>query len=219
MKIKKLLPVMLTVALVAVIGVGATLAYFTDKDDATNVITMGKVDIDLTEKDTEGVSELTEEGLKFDNVVPGDALPKAPKVTLANDSEDAYVRMIVKFEGLNADQINDLLVAKDNETPANIVINDGWKLVESKDENGVVTYCYYYNTKLTAGQSVTLFETVNIPAVWGNEIAGGEFKILVGAEAVQADNFETELVKDEAGNIIGWGDVAIAVYPVVTDAE
>ncbi len=47
MKKKKILTMVAAVALVAVIGVGATLAYFTDKDSKTNVVTMGKVDIDL----------------------------------------------------------------------------------------------------------------------------------------------------------------------------
>lgn len=46
---KKLLVVTMVLAMVAVLAVGGTLAYFTDTDVATNVFTVGNVDIDLTE--------------------------------------------------------------------------------------------------------------------------------------------------------------------------
>ena len=52
---KKLTAIFLCVALVAIAVVGASLAYFTDKDEATNTFTMGNVKIDLQEifdKDT-----------------------------------------------------------------------------------------------------------------------------------------------------------------------
>ena len=48
MKKRNLLISLLSLALVAVIGVGATLAYFTDKTDTKkNTFTTGKVDIVL----------------------------------------------------------------------------------------------------------------------------------------------------------------------------
>lgn len=46
---KKLTAIFLCVALVAIAIVGASLAYFTDKDEATNTFTMGNVKIDLQE--------------------------------------------------------------------------------------------------------------------------------------------------------------------------
>ena len=49
MKKKSLVSLLAAVSLVAVVGVGSTLAYFTDSDVATNVVTMGHVDIVLTE--------------------------------------------------------------------------------------------------------------------------------------------------------------------------
>ena len=48
---------------------------------------------------------------------------------------------------------------------------------------------------------------VTIPTEWGNEIAGITFNINVKAEFIQSDNFTP--VTDEAGNITGWGNVAI----------
>ena len=47
---KKLTAIFLCVALVAVAIVGASLAYFTDTDEATNTFTVGNVEIDLIEQ-------------------------------------------------------------------------------------------------------------------------------------------------------------------------
>ena len=46
---KKLIAIFLCVALVAIAIVGASLAYFTDTDKATNTFTVGNVKIDLIE--------------------------------------------------------------------------------------------------------------------------------------------------------------------------
>lgn len=45
---KKIMAVCLTVCLAAVAVIGGTLAYFTDKDEAENVFTVGNVNIDLS---------------------------------------------------------------------------------------------------------------------------------------------------------------------------
>ena len=43
MKNKRIIITIMAAVLVAVIGVGATLAYFTDSDEAKNVLTLGAV--------------------------------------------------------------------------------------------------------------------------------------------------------------------------------
>ena len=49
------------VAMVLTVAIGGTLAYFTDRDEATNVITMGKVHISLVETtDSTGEKEYTD---------------------------------------------------------------------------------------------------------------------------------------------------------------
>ena len=50
---KKILSIALVVAMVAVIAAGS-LAYFTDKDDATNTFTVGNVNINLLEQERDG---------------------------------------------------------------------------------------------------------------------------------------------------------------------
>ena len=49
MRKKKLAALLVSAALIGVIALGGTLAYFTDKDEAKNVITLGKVDGELEE--------------------------------------------------------------------------------------------------------------------------------------------------------------------------
>lgn len=181
MKKKKLVSMLMAVVLVGAIGVGATLAYFTDKEAKTNVITMGHVDIDLDEPNYEG----DEENNEVKDIVPGQTIVKDPTITVAEDSQDAYVRATLAFEDLSEEQIAQLMEG--------ITINDGWKL--SGDY-------YYYNAVVAAGESVTLFDEVVIPEKWGNEVADLTFKIIVGAEAIQADNFEP--VTDDEGMITAW---------------
>ena len=65
MKNKKLLTAATSVALVAVVGVGATLAYFTDSEEQTNVVNMGHVDIDLTETSNSDNAVMIEDGIQF----------------------------------------------------------------------------------------------------------------------------------------------------------
>ena len=55
---KKILVLCLVVALAVTAVVGGTLAYFTDKDEATNTFTAGGVDIALIEQERDGHGEL-----------------------------------------------------------------------------------------------------------------------------------------------------------------
>lgn len=98
----------MALCIVAIIAVGATLAYFTDKDNRTNVFTVGNVEIELIEQQrTEKGDDLEgfEDGKKLYPLV-GSAqgekdqfgMPTAKNyvdkmVTIANTgSEDAYIR-------------------------------------------------------------------------------------------------------------------------------
>lgn len=104
---KKVFSVTLVAILVALISVNGSLAYFTDNDIKTNVFTMGKVDIDITEKadgdlDGDGTpdtgikagTELKEDptdtnkitGYAYDDVLPTQTLHKEVTINLAVDN-------------------------------------------------------------------------------------------------------------------------------------
>lgn len=104
---KKITALCLCVALLAVAVVGASLAYFTDTDNATNTFTVGNVAIDLIEQERDGNGGLKafENGKKLSPIV-GSAqgekddygMPTAKNyvdkmVTIQNTgSEAAYIR-------------------------------------------------------------------------------------------------------------------------------
>lgn len=186
---RKLLVVLASLTLIGVTALGVTLAYFTDADSKRNVITMGKVDVSLEEPEFSKNPDNTVE-----NVKPGDVITKDPTIFVAEDSEDAYIRVKFQPSELTDVQFQQLLEG--------ININqDLWVL----GDGGY----YYYQKKVTAGdQPIIFFDEVKIPPVWGNETSQLKFNLDISVEAIQADNFETQLVMDGT-KVIGWGEVDI----------
>lgn len=185
MKKKSIISLIAAVSLIAVIGVGSTLAYFTDNDTATNVVTMGHVEIELDEPQ---FSEENENNT-IEDVVPNQEITKDPTITVVAGSESCYLRAKIEIsETLTAEQTAELL--------ENINIGEKWVL----SEDG---YYYYQNKveKSDKDQKVVLFDKVVIPELWGNEVANLTFEINVSAEAIQADNF---VPTETDGKITGW---------------
>lgn len=92
---RKALLISLAVALVAMMALGVTLAYFTDKDQATNTFVAGNVKIALHEDNKEGkVDEEYQEWLAEQVLIPGNNKTNtiAKNVTVENTGKnDAYV--------------------------------------------------------------------------------------------------------------------------------
>lgn len=143
---KKILLVAMSLLCVAVLAVGGTLAYFTDKDYATNVMTLGGVEIMQNEqqRDEEGNLEDFENNkpmmpavdARADNepiVVDGYFHPDYKNVvdkivTVTNEApegainKDAYVRTIIAFETATEYVENSKEVRRDAETIFNTYI-------------------------------------------------------------------------------------------------
>lgn len=168
--------------------------YFTDKDTKQNVITLGKVDGSLNETTNDPDAEETPGGIEYDKIKPGQDLSKIPTVTLASDSEDAYLRMKVDIKGLEA---------FDGYTQA---IEDGLD-IGTDWVKGTDGYYYYQKRMAKNETSSAIFTIVKIPNEWGNEVAEATFTIDLQAELIQADNFTP--VSDTAGKIVSWGTVNI----------
>ena len=184
MKKRALITTTAAVALVAVVGIGSTLAYFTDTATADNTVTFGHVDISIDEPNFD-----TKDGKKdnaISNVVPGQKITKNPTITVDETSETAYLRAkIVLDENLTDEEKADL--------ENGIALASGWK----KSTDGY----YYYNNKVKAGKSVVFFKEVTIPEKWDNKFANKSITIDVQAEAIQADSFKPHKT---AGKIDGW---------------
>ncbi len=80
---KKSLVLVLSLVLALAVGLGGTLAFFTDRDSETNIFTVGNVDIDLSEDFEQGAE-----------LIPGNKIEKVPVITNVGNNE-AYVWMTV----------------------------------------------------------------------------------------------------------------------------
>ena len=161
-KHKALLLSMCAVRLVAVSVFGA-LAYLTDKDTVTNTFTVGSVGLKLDEADvkTDGSYEADHDTRVQANeyhLLPGHTYYKDPTVTVDAKSEDTYVRMMVKVEGIEslkaampADKfptfyngelflLQNLCVNEDDELTWD---NDVWKY-ETFHTTGTYANCYEF---------------------------------------------------------------------------
>lgn len=187
--------VVLSVAAAALIGtlaVGGTLAWFTDTETATNVVTTGKVDILWNENGTDIVGDET--GLNLgENLVPGKTMPK--KAYVKNDGKsDAYIRAKILInvtemkgteevkvelpEGKNWSDYLDITGMK--------TTGDGGVWSTTADANGY----YYYNEIVGSGKATADFMTsVTLKAEeMNNFFADKKISIVLDAEAIQADN-------------------------------
>ena len=108
---KSLLVLAVTLSMVAILAIGGTLAYFTDKTEVvSNTFSVGKVEITLDEavvepidgtNDYEATDERTEKGNEY-KLYPGIVVPKDPTIHVAEESNEAYVaaKVTVTCKGL-----------------------------------------------------------------------------------------------------------------------
>ena len=184
---KKISIVICSIALVALIAVGATLALFTDKAEIDNVVTMGNVQISLTEPG------FVHEDNTITNVMPGQEITKDPTITNDGD-QDAYIRAKLTFTGLEA---ADQALVEEN------LDIDGTQWIKGDDGY------FYLQTALASGDSVKLFNTVTIPLSWDNDYVNASFTLTVTAEAVQAQYYNPTV----DGVINSWTGVEVVEFP------
>ena len=209
MKKQNLKRIGLILSLAAVISVGGSLAYFTDTDTKTNVLTLGKVDGELVETTTETNTSTSSDGgiIYNDPVMPGDVLSKQPDLVLTEDSEDAYARVSIAISGTNSDgtALSAGQQAELEKVTLDINNDEGWY----KGTDGY----YYYNTKLTNDTLATrttakVFNHVYIPGSWDNDMRNVTVSIKIVGQMIQADNFEGQLQHTDS-HISSWGSVDI----------
>lgn len=187
---KKILALVLSIAVVASIAAAGTLAWLTaDGGTVTNTFnvgTQGQVDIVLDEADNANPGERTTKGNTYDDVLPGAALAKDPTVHVAANSADCYVYAKID-NGMAA--------------VADVTINTDWTPIA--DGSNI----YRYKEVVASSETVTdlpaLFTVVNVHTDLTAETLSSQLDgktIVVSAFAIQADNLgENALtVADEA---------------------
>lgn len=164
---KKILTLVLALALVATCAIGGTVAYLIDTKTATNTFTIGNIDIELTG------TTIAASGTKF---VPGQPITANTQVSVKAGSEACY--LFIK-------------VTEENNTVSDVKIidytlkTDGWTAV-----NGVTGYYYRVVVKPTSDSSFDVFSqvTVNANLTKGNvDSISTNPSIVIKAAAIQKD--------------------------------
>lgn len=180
---KKLTLIATAVALGALVVVGATMAYFTSSDTATNVITTGNIAVKVTEHKENG-DEFVGNDNEFKNLVPGAIFYKNPTVKNTGNN-DAIVRAQVNFYKKGEEKPMDAAELK-------AYFPNGIPSLQTKADSNWVKdgdNTFYYNKVLEAGQTTDeIFTTVTISTDWNNDDVNKEFDIKIEVLAVQSEN-------------------------------
>ncbi len=191
MKKKNFLTILLSLALVAVIGVGATLAYLTDNTQTVkNKFAFDDIVITLQENASvpDGQSYLIREnkegtvagtkaiegsdvGVVYSDILPGATVEKNPYITVSESNAHAYVYAYVT--GVAA--------------PLSVTWSNGWTVVEDTDLTG--TLLRREVAKNAAGKYDVFTQVKVDPTANGEETLND---ISIKAYAHQADNTDVD---------------------------
>lgn len=204
---KKILIIAVAACLLALTIAGTSIAYFTDTDAATNVFTVGKVEIQLTEAKVEVDADnwnivktspearVASTGIDYKSIRtlwPGQNIAKDPRIENIG-SEKAYVGAVITVKNVQALLATDEARAAffdggaidDGENTVNWVINGNDLIIfiivdEALDAKNNTTV-----------DSVDLFTSINIDENWNNDNMAmfADFAIEINAYATQEAGF------------------------------
>lgn len=187
--------VWLVVASIAILLIGtmSTLAYFTDQEKVTNTFTVGKVHIDLDEKNVDDtLAGLARDQENQYHLIPGQKYVKDPTVHVVPNSSDCYVYVTVD------NQIAGIEAATEKEgykTIADQMKANGWSALAEKD--GLTVYAYKDTVAQSAAQTdLVVFEEFKVDGEKGTNDSIAKHKdskIIVNAYAIQAAGFDNAL--------------------------
>ena len=227
---KKLVSLCLVLALVLTAVIGGTMAYFTDTEKASNIMTVGNVDINLEEY------KMLEDGTyeAFDSNEAVTMYPmtaeqgyvlnnKVVEVWNTSAEDDAYIRVLVAFEDISDKAAKNIRYAGWEGTG----YEEQSKLYGTKGEfykeltiDGINYDVYVFNVvngdAIPAGGKIYPLQSVWLDKDLEQKDLKGDsnLNILVVAQGVQAANFNTAAeafgatfpLTDE--NIISWFEAA-----------
>ena len=210
----KVFTLALAVCMIAILSMGS-LAWFTDTDEVKNDfhITNSENGADAIfsvnvweQKDTNGDGdfneagdvEYAENGLTYEDILPGDALSKIAHVKNTG-SYDQYIRVTVTIDQAAIWQA--ALGANFNDATLQAMFGgfdiNAWGEISTKVEDNQIVITMYYNDILAVAEDIVVFDTVNIPTELNRDQAAfmgaNGFNIKVVADAVQTENLGIDL--------------------------
>lgn len=186
MTINKKLVTLLVCAVVMTVGaISATMAYFTDSEQATNTFTVGHVDITLDEAKVDelgtpiaGADRVTENEYKL---IPGSTYLKDPTVHVTADSDDCWLFVTVD---------NQIEALEGGKTIATQMAEKGWTQMGMYKEVPL----YKYADIVHASDDIIIFGEFTIDGETTDKIdlqENKDSKITVIAYAIQAAGFDS----------------------------
>lgn len=204
MKKKKKTKIIIVLFLVLFLSIGITYAYAANQQNtATNVVTVGKVSIELINDDIPSGSAIS----------AGQPVPKTVEVE-NKGNYPAFVRLKLKMNWTGSENIDYTKLTADA-----IIPNCQSDWVRGEGEDHEYAY-YYYQYSLAAGDKVTFMDDYQISEEKILEVLkdyhGDRFsvdgKMTVQAEAVQSDYFVEPLEKNPNGEIINWKGISFVGF-------
>lgn len=183
---KKIALLVTTAALVGLVTVGATLAWFTDKDTVNNKLAVGFVSVEI--KEPNYIEE------NYQSLLPGDPIRKDPTINLAADSQDSYIRIAAPKVTVN--DVDYPLFNTDGTSDFGAVLSENWTLKGDY---------IYYKEIVTGNDKIPLLKeqesagniyTMQIPTSWTNAFNSAKIEIIFNVEAIQARNVTPDFGSD-----------------------
>jgi len=186
---KRLLGLLACAAVLVIGTVGATMAYFTDTEKATNTFTVGKVGITLDETDVDdSTPDKDRDTANEYKLIPGSTYVKDPTVLVDKDSDECWL-----FVTVNADN-RITSIEEEGKSIAEQMKANGWIKLENITHEGVQVYAY--EDKVKAEDEKVVFRSITIDGDKANNdemdaIQESLTQIIVKAYAIQAAGFDT----------------------------
>ena len=212
--------------IIGILITGVTLAFRSAENRATNIITIGSIDITLTEPLWDAA---TDNGATLPVVYPGVSFDKDPTVKNVG-SAGAYIRINLEYKTTpHVGEEETPLPERDLDpsVPEDLEIIDMIRgTFMYQDETGTYRQGvspdfelrddgrYYCKTVLEPDEEQILFSKVLFPPEWTaeeTEKLGDAFSIIVKAEAIQSAGFE-DGINPETGEFVSAIDRAWEVY-------
>lgn len=195
---KKTILIVISILLISIFSVSATVAFMTDKETDTNVFTIGNVSISLVESKVDELGNKTGGETSLTNkyhLMPGYTYIKDPTVIVENESEDSYVRILITLNSI----VELKALYGEDFTLEDIYSNwnENWTYINKvKNDDGTITYEYRYKNIVNGlngdNRLEPLFTSFTIPGeTTKNELENlVNLKIIIKAQAIQATSFE-----------------------------
>ncbi len=212
--------------IIGILITGATLAFRSAENKATNIITIGSIDITLTEPLWDAA---TQQGTQLPVVYPGVSFDKDPTVKNVG-SAGAYIRINLEYKTTPHVGEGEAPLPERTLDPS---VPEDLEIIEMirgtfmyKDHSGAYVQGvnpdfelkedgrYYCKSVLEPDEEQILFSKVLFPSEWTadeTEKLGDAFSIIVKAEAIQSAGFE-DGVNPDTGEFVSAIDRAWEVY-------